>query len=83
MTQINSFKDLIVWQVSMDLTDACFNIVEAIPYPYRFIFADQLLPAGISIPSNVAEGTVLTDPIGRMLHGLSESLELRAHRERE
>jgi four helix bundle protein len=124
MTNINSFKDLIVWQHSMDLADVCFDIVEAIQHPYRFIFADQLLPAAISIPSNIAEGSrrptraylnhlsfslgshgegetlfelisrrklvpeallgkglVLIDPIGRMLHGLSESLEVRSHRD--
>ncbi len=57
MTQINSYKDLTVWQASMDLVDVCFDIVEAIPHPYRFIFCDQLLRAGISIPSNIAEGS--------------------------
>ena len=56
MTKINSFKDLIVWQTSMDLVDVCFDIVEAIERPYRYVFADQLLPSGISIPSNIAEG---------------------------
>ena len=30
MTKINSFRDLTVWQVSMDLADVCFDIVEAI-----------------------------------------------------
>jgi four helix bundle protein len=126
MTQINSFKDLVVWQTSMDLADLCFDIVEAIQHPYRFIFADQLLSGGISIPSNPAEGSrrptkaylnhvsisrgshgevetlfelirrrrlvpgqllnkgfVLIDPIGKMLHGLNESLELRLQRARE
>ena len=57
MTQINSFRDLTAWQVSMDLVDVCFDIVEAIPYPYKFTFCDQLIPAGISIPSNIAEGS--------------------------
>ena len=104
----------------MDLADVCFDIVDAIPHPYRFIFADQLIPAGISIPSSIAEGSrrptkaylnhlsfslsshgevetlfelirrrklvpapllrkgiVLIEPIGKMLHGLSESLEIR------
>ena len=41
----------------MDLADVCFDIVEAIPHPYKFTFADQLIPAGISIPSNIAEGS--------------------------
>jgi four helix bundle protein len=57
MTQINSFKDLAVWQLSVDLADVCFDIVETMQHPYRFTFADQLLPAAISIPSNVAEGS--------------------------
>ena len=57
MTHINSFKDLVVWQASMDLVDVCFDIVEAIHHPYRFVLADQLLPSGISIPSNIAEGS--------------------------
>jgi four helix bundle protein len=119
MTKINSFRDLTVWRASMDLADVCFDIVEAIPHPYQFTFADQLIPAGISIPSNIAEGsrrttkaylnhvsyslgshgqvdtlfelihrkklvpepllakgTILIEPIGKMLHGLGESLEL-------
>jgi four helix bundle protein len=122
MTNISSYKDLVVWQVSMDLADVCFDIVEAMPHPYRFIFADQLLPAGISIPSNIAEGSrrptkaylnhlsyslgshgevetlfelirrrklvpqalltsgfALVAPVGKMLHGLVESLEIREH----
>jgi len=118
MTQINSFRNLTVWQVSMDLADVCFDIVEAIPHPYRFTFTNQVIPAGISIPSNIAEGSRrptkaylnhlsyslgshgeletlfelihrrklvpealltkgirLTEPVGKMLHGLVESLE--------
>ena len=72
MTPINSFKDLKVWQVSMDLADVCFDIVEAIQHPYRFTFADQLLPAGISIPSNIAEGS--RRPTNAYLNHLSYSL---------
>ena len=120
MTQLNSFRDLTVWQVSMDLADVCFDIVEAIPYPYRFTFTNQVIPAGISIPSNIAEGSrrptraylnhlsyslgshgeletlfelihrrklapeellrkgvKLIQPVGKMLHGLVESLDGR------
>jgi four helix bundle protein len=72
MTHINSFKDLTLWQVSMDLADVCFDIVEAIPHPYRFTFANQLIPAGISIPSNVAEGS--RRPTKAYLNHLSYSL---------
>ena len=56
----------------MDLADVCFDIVDAIPHPYRFIFADQLIPAGISIPSNIAEGS--RRPTKAYLNHLSISL---------
>lgn len=79
MKQINSYKDLTVWQVSMDLVNVCFEIVEAIPHPYRFIFCDQLLRAGISIPSNIAEGSRRTTK-GYLNH-LSYSLGSQAERE--
>jgi four helix bundle protein len=69
MAPISSFKDLKVWRASMDLTDVCFDIVEAIQHPYRFIFANQLLPASIAIPSNIAEGS--RRPTKAYLHHLS------------
>ena len=56
----------------MDLANVCFDIVEAIPHPYRFTFADQLIPAGISIPSNIAEGS--RRPTKAYLNHLSYSL---------
>jgi four helix bundle protein len=40
----------------MELVDVCFEIVEGIRHPYRFIFSDQLMRASVSIPSNIAEG---------------------------
>ena len=57
MTTINSYRDLKVWQGSMVLVDLCFEIVEALPRKYFFVFCDQLLPASISIPANIAEGS--------------------------
>jgi four helix bundle protein len=57
MTKITSYKDLQVWQLSMDLVDVCFDIVEALPQQHRFTFSNQLLPAAISIPSNISEGS--------------------------
>jgi len=72
MTKINSFRDLTVWRVSLDLADVCFDIVDAIPYPYKFTFANQLIPAGISIPSNIAEGS--RRPTKAYLNHLSYSL---------
>jgi hypothetical protein len=53
MGTINSYKDLKVWQLGMDLVDACFDVVDdALPQRYRFTFSNQLLDAAVSIPSN-------------------------------
>lgn len=56
MPTLRSYKDLHVWQASMERVDVCCEIVGPIPHPYRFTFCDQLLRASISIPSNIAEG---------------------------
>ena len=57
MSKINSYKDLQVWRLGMDLVDACFNVVELVPDRHRFIFCNQLSRAAISTPSNIAEGS--------------------------
>lgn len=54
--KLRSYEDLRVWQAGIELVDLCFDIVESIPHPYRFVFCSQLLRASISIPSNIAEG---------------------------
>jgi four helix bundle protein len=79
MTTIISYKDLQVWQASMDLVDVCFDIVEALPQQYRFTFSNQLLPSGISIPSNIAEGS--RRPRKAYLNHLSYSLGSQAETE--
>ena len=120
MTKINSFRDLPsgksawIWPTSASTSSKPSHTRT------EFTFCDQLIPAGISIPSNIAEGSrrptkaylnhlsyslgshgevetlfevihrrklvpepllnkgvVLLDPIGKMLHGLVESLEAR------
>jgi four helix bundle protein len=76
MAKITSYKDLKVWQLGMDLVDVCFDIVEALPVQYRFTFSNQLLPAGMSIPSNIAEGS--RRPRRAYLNHLSYSLGSQA-----
>ena len=61
------------------LVDVCFDVVEAIPAQYRFTFSNQLLPAGISIPSNIAEGS--RRPRKAYLNHLSYSLGSAAETE--
>lgn len=53
---INDYKDLIVWQKSMDLTFEIYKITNNFPSYERFCLIDQMRRAVISAPSNIAEG---------------------------
>jgi four helix bundle protein len=52
---INSYRDLDVWIVSMDLVDRVLTDLKAMPR-VEFDLRRQIQRAAISIPSNVAEG---------------------------
>jgi len=53
---IRSFKDLIVWQRSMDLAVTIYRIRQKLPASEQFGLTSQLRRAAVSIPSNIAEG---------------------------
>ncbi len=53
---IRSFKDLIVWQRSMDLAVRIYRITQKLPASEQFGLTSQLRRAAVSIPSNIAEG---------------------------
>ena len=55
MNNIVSFRDLDVWQLSMDLVDSVIADLKAMPR-VEFDLKRQMQRAAISIPSNVAEG---------------------------
>ena len=51
------FKDLIVWQKSMELVRVVYALSKAFPVDERYALTDQLRRAVVSIPSNIAEGS--------------------------
>lgn len=53
---INSYKDLLVWQKSIELCDLIYGLVKLLPVEERFALADQMRRAVVSVPSNIAEG---------------------------
>jgi four helix bundle protein len=55
MSQITSFRDLDVWQVSMDLVDSVILTTRGLPR-VELDLGRQVKRAVISIPSNIAEG---------------------------
>ncbi|WP_217903397.1 four helix bundle protein [Flectobacillus sp. BAB-3569] len=56
MTQIKSFRDLLVWQKSMNLVTDIYQLTRNFPQAEMFGLTSQLRRASISIPSNIAEG---------------------------
>lgn len=54
--QINSFKELIVWQRAMELTKEIYQVTEAFPKSEIYALSSQIRRSAISIPSNIAEG---------------------------
>src|SRR5216117_3249391 len=53
---IRGYRDLIVWQDSMDLVVAIYRITATFPKDERFSLVSQLRRAAVSVPSNIAEG---------------------------
>lgn len=54
--KIQSFKELIVWQRSMELVKEIYMISDNFPHSEQFGLANQMRRAAVAIPSNIAEG---------------------------
>jgi four helix bundle protein len=53
---LESFKDLIAWQVSMELAREVYSWTRRMPKEHRYEIASQMNRSAISIPANIAEG---------------------------
>ena len=51
-----NFKDLLVWQKSMELVTDIYKITSDFPSKEKYGLVSQLRRSAISIPSNIAEG---------------------------
>lgn len=54
------FKDLIVWQKSIDLAEFIYLVTGAFPKEQKYSLTDQIQRAAVSIMSNIAEGSKRT-----------------------
>jgi len=54
--EIHSYKDLIVWQKSMDLVVLVYELTEKYPKSELYGLTSQTRRSAVSIPSNIAEG---------------------------
>ncbi|NCC35667.1 MAG: four helix bundle protein [Chloroflexia bacterium] len=53
---LQSYRDLEVWQRSMDLVEEIYLLTRHLPKTELFGLTSQMRRAAISIPSNIAEG---------------------------
>jgi four helix bundle protein len=53
---VRSYRDLLVWQDSMELVVQIYRTTSKFPREERYSLVDQLRRAAISVPSNIAEG---------------------------
>lgn len=56
MAAIESYRDLEAWQSAIELSLAAFAVASQLPGSERFELGSQMRKAGVSVPSNVAEG---------------------------
>lgn len=54
--EITSYKDLTVWQKSMDLAVEVYELTDKFPKLEMYGLSLQMKRAAVSIPSNIAEG---------------------------
>lgn len=53
---IKTYKDLIVWQKSIELVKKIYKISKQLPTEEKYILVPQMIRAAISISANIAEG---------------------------
>jgi four helix bundle protein len=56
MPKIESFRDLLVWQKSIDLAVRCHRVARRFPRDEQLVLGYQARKSSLSIPSNIAEG---------------------------
>ena len=67
---VASFRDLRVWQASMDLVQSVYRHTRCFPVVETYGLASQLRRASVSVPSNIAEGHA-REHLAEYLHHLS------------
>ena len=56
MAEVQSYRDLRVWQRAMDLVEECYRLTHHFPQNEMYGLTSQVRRAAVSIPANIAEG---------------------------
>jgi four helix bundle protein len=58
VARVESYRDLIVWQKSMDLAAQVYALTASFPKSEEYRLTSQMTRAAVSIPANIAEGSM-------------------------
>jgi four helix bundle protein len=56
MPKISSFRELLVWQKSMNLAQRCYRISKDFRREDQLVLGHEIRKSCVSVPSNIAEG---------------------------
>ncbi len=56
MSEIKSYKDLLIWKKGITVVKLVYHLVKTFPPEEIYALCSQLKRASVSIPSNIAEG---------------------------
>lgn len=56
MSEVNSYRDLIVWKQAIDLATDIYTVTKSWPKEELYSLTQQTRRAAVSVPANIAEG---------------------------
>jgi four helix bundle protein len=56
MAKLNSYRELLVWQKSMNLADRCYRMTRRFKRDDQLVLGHEIRKSCVSIPWNIAEG---------------------------
>ena len=62
MSENSGFRQLIAWQVGMDVVELTYRLTADFPIEERYGLVSQMRRAAVSVPSNIAESQPATTP---------------------
>ncbi len=54
--KVKNYQELIAWQKAMDLVEEIYEVSKSVPRDELYGLTSQIRRAGVSVPSNIAEG---------------------------
>jgi four helix bundle protein len=56
MAKLTSFRELLVWQKSMNLAERCYKMSRRFRRDDQLVLGNEIRKSCVSVPSNIAEG---------------------------